>query len=187
MSLDPQTLSLNAKRIAEAAHQMEQQTGVPKEFAAAQCCLESGWLERCPGNNPFGIKAHANTSTQLIQTKEFFTDSEAAAFKARGNRIELDLDRNGQPVIVNGKKRYTVWDKFAAYPSLEAAFLDYANLLKTGKYFQPSWIAFQEHQDRNRYISEMAKAYATDPEYASKVRQIIDGKRLSSAFAGINS
>ena len=189
MSLDQKQLLENTKRIAEAAIAMEKSTGVPAEFAAAQCVLESGWLERAPGQNPFGIKAHNRVipgvgippTVQEIKTKEFFTDSEAAKFKISGKKIEVDLN-NGQPISQNGKKRYTVWDHFAAYPNLIAAFCDYANLLQTGRFFKPCWDRFLQHRDRDSYLREMAHVYATDPSYYEKLKTLITGRRLASAL-----
>ena len=191
MALNQEQLANNVKAIAEAAVAMEKQTCVPAEFAAAQCCLESGYLAKAPGNNPFGIKIHSRPipclgtvpERQTIKTKEYFSAAQAAAFRARGKRIEPDIDPAGKPVVKNGKTRYTVWDEFCCYPDLKVAFLDYANLLMTGKHFKASWERFRQHGDRNRYITEMAKVYATDPQYADKIRQLIGGKRLSAALA----
>ena len=189
MSLDQKQILENTRKIAEAAVAMEKSTGVPAEFAAAQCILESGYGANSPGHNPFGIKAHGRIipgvgtppSVQEIKTKEFFTDSEATRFKASGKKIEADLN-NGQPITQNGKKRYTVWDQFAAYPDLTAAFCDYANLLQTGHYFKPCWDRFLQHRYRDVYLKEMAHVYATDPGYYDKLKSLITGQRLGSAL-----
>ena len=45
------------RRIAEAAVAAERETGCPAEISAAQCIVESAWLQVAPGNNCFGVKA----------------------------------------------------------------------------------------------------------------------------------
>src|SRR6478672_2840811 len=76
-----ETQRTNLGRIAEAAVASEQSTGCPAELQAAQCILETGWLNHAPGNNCFGIKSYAGAfGRQLLHTREWFTDAELARF-----------------------------------------------------------------------------------------------------------
>jgi flagellar protein FlgJ len=47
------------KKILPGAQACHRATSVPASITIAQAALESGWGERAPGNNLFGIKADA--------------------------------------------------------------------------------------------------------------------------------
>jgi len=92
------------RRIAEAAVAAERETGCPAEISAAQCIVESAWLQVAPGNNCFGIKAKDN-HCQYCLTKEY-----------------LNGEWTSQKLA------------FATYPTLAACFAAHARLLQTGAY-----------------------------------------------------
>src|SRR5437660_12429141 len=86
------TQKANLGRIAEAAVASERSTGCPAELQAAQCILETGWLNHAPGNNCFGIKFYAGAfGRQLLHTREWFTNTEAARFLALGDGRTAEL------------------------------------------------------------------------------------------------
>ncbi len=59
------------RRIAQAAVAAERETACPAEISAAQCIVESAWLQVAPGNNCFGIKSRTNAACQYCLTKEY--------------------------------------------------------------------------------------------------------------------
>lgn len=97
-----QTIAL--KSIAAASVIAEHATGCPSALSAAQAILESGWLQHCPGNNCFGIKAtdsHENyTLTQEFVAGQYVTEKLA----------------------------------FEAYPTLADCFTAHARLIQGGPY-----------------------------------------------------
>jgi flagellum-specific peptidoglycan hydrolase FlgJ len=154
------------RRIAAAAVACEVAIGCPAELTAAQCIFESGYLSHAPGNNAFGIKAHAGVDEQYLSTAEWLTESELEQF-LRGHlkrRAELR-----QPVQqVGNRKLYDCLDAFAAYSTLADCFSDHARLIQCGAYSQ-AWAAYQADHDLDRYIAGVAAHYATDPEYARRI------------------
>ncbi len=86
--------------IAPAAVRSERATGFPAIVTIAKCGLESGWLDRAPGNNCFGIKAA----------------------ERHGDRVQRFLTTE----VIDGKaeKQYL---EFAAFDSLEDCFKDHAH------------------------------------------------------------
>ena len=139
------------RRIAEAAVAAERKTGVPAEISAAQCILESAWLQVAPGNNCFGIKAKADEHCQYCLTKEY-----------------LNGEWTGQKLA------------FATYPSLAACFAAHAMLLQSGVY-APAWRRYEANHDLDAYIRGIAEHYATDPGYAGKIYQLAYGPHVSAA------
>ncbi len=93
-------------RIAEAAVAAERETGCPAEISAAQCIVESAWLQVAPGNNCFGVKA-TDDHCQYCLTKEY-----------------LNGEWTSQKLA------------FATYPTLAACFAAHARLLQSGRMHQ---------------------------------------------------
>jgi flagellum-specific peptidoglycan hydrolase FlgJ len=145
--------SVALRRIAEAAVAAERETGCPAEISAAQCILESAWLQVAPGNNCFGIKARASGDCQYRLTKEY----------------------------VNGEWKSQKL-AFATYPTLAACFSAHARLLQSGPY-APAWRRYQADHDLDAYIRGIAEHYATDPGYEQKVPQLAHGPHLTAMVA----
>lgn len=151
------------------AKKAEQKSGVPALFALAQSALESGWGEKTPGNMLFGVKTGSgrnyggwNGSSQLINTTEYSSSS---------NR-SFPFIQPGYPILTStGKWKYRIKDYFRAYPTPFHAFLDWAGLLtNSSRYAQ----AMRNKGDPYRFANEVAKAgYATDPDYADKVKRVM--------------
>ena len=151
-------------QIGPAAVACERAVGCPAELTAAQAIRESGWLDKAPENNCFGIKAHASVAgRQLLTTTEWFTDQEAAAFLARGD--EREAEPVDPPQVHGTRKKYKVKDWFAAYPDLAACFADHAGVLQAPVY-APTWTRYREDGDLEAFIRGIAAHYATDPGYA---------------------
>jgi flagellar protein FlgJ len=127
----------------------------------AQAALETGWGQRMPRNadgslshNMFGIKA----------------GDEWAGARASADTME----------VANGvaTPRRTA---FRAYGSIEESVNDFASLLKNSPRYRDVIAA---GGNVGAYIASMGKSgYATDPEYANKLNQILGSDTLQSALA----
>jgi peptidoglycan hydrolase FlgJ len=127
----------------------------------AQAALETGWGQRMPRNadgsssfNMFGVKAG---------------DGWTGA-KATADSME----------VVNGvaTPRRTA---FRSYGSIEESVNDFANLLKSSPRYRE---AIAAGQDVKGYVEGIGKSgYATDPNYANKLNQILDGDTLQAAMS----
>jgi peptidoglycan hydrolase FlgJ len=134
--------------------------GIDPKVMLAQAALETGWGQRMPRNadgssshNMFGIKAG-----------EEWTGARAIA-----DSME----------VANGvaTPRRTA---FRAYGSIEDSVADFANLLKHSPRYQD---AIAAGGDAQAYIAGIGKSgYATDPEYANKLNQILKSDTLQSAL-----
>jgi peptidoglycan hydrolase FlgJ len=126
----------------------------------AQAALETGWGQRMPRTadgspsfNMFGVKGG---------------DSWTGA-KATADTMEFS---NGVAT-----PRRTA---FRAYASIEDSVNDFANLLKNSPRYRDAVAA---GNDTEKYIAGIGKSgYATDPEYANKLSQILNGATLHAAL-----
>jgi peptidoglycan hydrolase FlgJ len=127
----------------------------------AQAALETDWGQRMPhtadGNsslNMFGIKAGGEWS---------------------GARAVADT------VEFNGGVATQRRTAFRAYGSIEESVSDFANLLSSSPRYRDAIAAGQSAQ---AYIQNIAKSgYATDPEYANKLNQILNSSTLRAALS----
>jgi peptidoglycan hydrolase FlgJ len=134
--------------------------GIDPKVMLAQAALETGWGQRMPRNadgssshNMFGIKAG-----------EEWTGARAVA-----DSME----------VANGvaTPRRTA---FRAYGSIEDSVADFANLLKHSPRYRD---AVDAGGDAQAYIAGIGKSgYATDPEYANKLNQILKSDTLQAAL-----
>ncbi len=137
--------------------------GIAPEVLVAQAALETGWgqhiLPRVDGgssNNLFGIKA----------------DDSWHGDKVAAQTLEF---REG----VMAQERAA----FRAYPSLGDSFNDYVRFLKANPRYQGAIGA----GDAQGFVSGLQRAgYATDPGYASKIKNILDGDTLRDALGALN-
>lgn len=137
--------------VASHAEQVSRETGIPAHFMIGQAALESGWgkheikgLDGTPSNNLFGIKA-------------------TSAWK--GKVVEAVTTE-----YVNGVKQKRI-EKFKAYDSYEETFKDFAKLMQNN----PRYTNVMANLDNvNNYAHAIQKAgYATDPNYASKLINVV--------------
>jgi flagellar protein FlgJ len=126
----------------------------------AQAAFETGWGQRMahtadgsPSHNMFGIKAGEEW---------------------RGARATADTVEFSNGVAT---QRRTA---FRAYGSIEESVSDFAKLLKNSPRYRDALAAGGEPQ---AYIDRIAKSgYATDPAYANKLNQILNGGVLRAAL-----
>jgi flagellar protein FlgJ len=135
--------------------------GVDPMGMLAQAALETGWGQRMPRNadgslshNVFGIKA----------------GDEWTGARATADTVEIS---NG----VATPRR----SAFRAYGSIEDSVNDFASLLKSSPRYREVIAA---GGNAASYIAGIGKSgYATDPEYANKLNQILHGDTLQAAMA----
>ncbi|MGY3750018.1 LysM peptidoglycan-binding domain-containing protein [Vagococcus acidifermentans] len=143
---------------ASHAQQVAARNGLYASVMIAQACLESGYgtstLSSAPNYNLFGIKGSYNGQSVRMKTWE----------------------------VINGKNVYINAD-FRKYPSYSESFQDNANLLKTtsfspGNYFYSgAWKAnTNSYRDATAWLTGR---YATDPNYGTKLNNIIQQFNLT--------
>jgi flagellar protein FlgJ len=138
-------------KLADAAEEAEQVTGVPAKFMMGQAALETGWGKRVirnhdgtSSNNLFGIKAGPGWKGKVATavTTEY----------------------------VNGKPHTRV-EKFRSYASHADAFKDYARMLSNNPRYEK---VLAHGGDASAFAHGLQRAgYATDPQYAAKLSRII--------------
>jgi len=126
----------------------------------AQAALETGWGQRMPRTadgrpsfNMFGIKA-GDSWTGARATADTMEFSNGVATPRR--------------------------TAFRAYGSIEDSVNDFANLLRNSPRYRDAVAA---GSDTQAYVDGIGKSgYATDPEYASKLSQILNSDTLRAAL-----
>lgn len=135
-------------KAAEAA------TGIPASFMIAQAAHESGWGRHeitakggAKSHNLFGIKATPGWTGKVaeVTTTEYV---------------------NGQPQKVTAK--------FRAYDNYADAFKDYAKLIGGNERYQSAVAQAQTHGAEGFARGLQKAGYATDPQYATKLAQVIN-------------
>jgi flagellar protein FlgJ len=126
----------------------------------AQAALETGWGQR------MARTADGSSSFNLFGVK--------AGDEWKGARVVADTVEFGNGVAT---PRRTA---FRAYGSIEESVSDFANLLKKSPRYRD---AIAAGGDAHAYIDRMGKSgYATDPEYANKLNQILNSGMLRAAL-----
>ena len=131
--------------------------GIDPRTLVAQAALETGWGQRLirdgsgvSGNNLFGIKADSRWDGERVTV----------------NTLEYE---KGMPTRVR--------DEFRAYPSLREGFEDYVNFLKGSARYES---ATRGGLTPEEYAGSLQDAgYATDPDYADKIKGIVNSPRLN--------
>ena len=138
------------------AREVEKELGVSHKAVLAQAALESGWgrhaIRRSDGSNTFnlfGIKADASWTGDRVATKT----------------LEFD----------DGVGRRTT-ESFRAYGSMGEAARDYADFIRNNPRYSQ---AIENGSDPHAYARELQRAgYATDPDYAKKIGDILESRTL---------
>lgn len=161
------------REIAKVAVECERAHGFPAEVLFAQCALESDWLQKAPGNNPFGIKfvpgRHADK--QLLRTREWFSQDELTKWLTGIPGREVIAKESGPDS--RGKTLYRVRDWFAKYQTLLDACSDYIRLLTRGRY-KAAWEAYRKDGDYEALLRGIAKAgYSTASSYADHALKVL--------------
>jgi peptidoglycan hydrolase FlgJ len=134
--------------------------GVNPQGLLAQAALETGWGRRMPRN------ADGSSSLNLFGIK---AGDEWTGARATADTVEFN-DGVATP-------RRSV---FRSYGSIEESVSDFANLLKNSPRYRQ---AIAGGADPQHYIDGIGKAgYATDPDYANKLSQILNSGALQAAL-----
>ncbi|WOA51296.1 glucosaminidase domain-containing protein [Dickeya solani] len=148
------------EKMYKTALEMEPQTGIPAGFATAQAILESGYGDttildkktKVNSNNLFGIKAD----------REYLEKGGKYAENMTTEQVKVPGTKN--------KKKVKVLAKFRAYDSPEESFRDYILFLKKNPRYEKLFIS----NDPIKWADGIASAgYATDAEYADKLKKLI--------------
>lgn len=147
----------HAKRAADTL-------GTVPEVLVAQAALETGWgqhmLARSDGasaNNLFGIKADERWN---------------------GERVAAQTLEFREGVMAQERAA------FRAYGSLGDSFSDYVRFLKSNPRYRE---ALADSSDPERFVNGLQRAgYATDPEYANKIKNIMNSDTLREALGALN-
>ena len=124
---------------------------LPASVCIAQAILESGWGKFVVGNyNYWGRKWNGWGSYETCQTTEYV---------------------NGQYI--------TVYDKFQSYTTLKEAVEDWCVLMREEPLYKKAIKTWDSCFYLEPFVREMAKVYATDPNYASKVLSTINANKLT--------
>lgn len=145
--------------------------GVPSLVTLGQAALESGWGERAPRFNFFGIKAKASDpepTRQLLRTREVLKHPNAKFPEVISVTPRAD-----------GRYDYVVRDWFRAFPDAATAFDAHGAFLSRQKRYAK---AFVFAHDPYAFAAEVAKAgYATDPSYERVLKSVM--RKLESVGA----
>ncbi|MEP6545842.1 MAG: glucosaminidase domain-containing protein [Gammaproteobacteria bacterium] len=134
--------------------------GVNPMGLLAQAALETGWGQRMPRN------ADGSSSLNLFGIK---AGDEWSGARATADSVEFN---NG----VASPRRSV----FRAYGSIEESVSDFANLLKHSPRYRD---AVASGADSQKYVDSIGKSgYATDPDYANKLNQILNSGALHAAL-----
>ncbi|MCW3041266.1 MAG: acm2 [Solirubrobacterales bacterium] len=144
------------------AQQSDRQTQVPASVTLAQAILETGSGTIAAGaNNYFGIKATA------------VAEEGDGVYQWGVNGMGCVL-RKTQEVI--GGRSVTTIGAFRAYRTLDASIEDHGARLLANPVYKG---AFQYTEEPEKFARVIARYYATDPAYASKVVSLMRGEKLT--------
>jgi len=153
-----QTLLPYAKQAAKAL-------GVSPEVMIAQSALETGWGQKMiqksdqqSSFNLFNIKSHQDWEGESV------------------NKSSLEVEDG-----VGVQRR----SSFRVYQNLQDSFKDYTDFIKSNQRYEQ---ALQQSADPERYIEALQQAgYATDPQYAEKIKNIMNSDVFQSVVVGDNN
>jgi peptidoglycan hydrolase FlgJ len=126
----------------------------------AQAALETGWGQRMPRT------ADGNSSLNLFGVK---AGSDWSGARAVADTVEI-----------SGGVAKQTRTAFRAYGSIEESVGDFARLLTSSPRYRDAVAAGGSAQ---AYVQSIAKAgYATDPEYANKLNEVLNSGTLQAAL-----
>jgi flagellar protein FlgJ len=156
-----QTPAQFVHRVLPSIERVAGELGVDPMGILAQAALETGWGQRMPrnadgspSNNLFGIKA----------------GDEWTGARATADTMEVTHG-------VATARRVS----FRSYASIEQSVSDFAGLLKNSPRYRDVLAA---GGDTGAFVARLGQSgYATDPDYANKLNQILGSDTLQSALA----
>lgn len=150
------------QQLLPLAERVAADSGVDPRLMVAQAALETGWgrhmiegSDGSPSYNLFGIKADQRWS---------------------GESVNIATTEYREGVKMNERA------EFRAYPDFEASFRDYVSFLESNPRYQDVLASAGNPDLFARKLQEAG--YATDPEYATKIRRIMHGDQLNAQDDG---
>jgi type VI secretion system secreted protein VgrG len=135
--------------VVPLGRQVKKKWGVPIAVLVAQGALESGWGLHVKGNAYFGIKGKSS----------------------KGSSVSF-----GTHEVVRGKS-IAITDTFRSYKDIAEAADDYGQFLKNNPRYSACF-AYSNQPDL--FVDHLAAAgYATDSDYAKKIKSIIKAHNLA--------
>lgn len=132
---------------------------VPVSVTLAQAILETGaGTSSALGNNYFGIKARA-----VGKQGQFSYGANAVGCTLVKTR---EAESSGLVLTVGA---------FRAYDELRTSVLDHGDLLRSNPVYAP---AFKYTDKPKQFLREVARRYATDPDYATKLLSLVSRYNL---------
>ncbi|KMQ74192.1 flagellar assembly peptidoglycan hydrolase FlgJ [Marinobacter subterrani] len=150
------------RALLPVAQRISQDTGIDPKLMVAQAALETGWGRHMikgddgkPSFNLFGIKADS---------------------RWEGNAVTITTTefREGVPMKEQAD--------FRAYPDYESSFRDYVSFLESNPRYRKVLSAADQPDVFADRLQEAG--YATDPEYGSKIRSIMNRDSLMTLSMG---
>ena len=164
-------LDFTKKYLADA-RDCENKTGVHHLVTLGQAALESGWGEKAPCNEFFGIKDSdgINGNEQLLPTTEYSRYPHLSASQVGLATIDrIEWNEASHMFIYHGKAYFRKYDTPAE------AFIDHAKLFfrYNQKHMQPYAEALPHLKDAYQFVDIIAPIYASGPGYATIVQSIM--------------
>ncbi|MDT8311347.1 MAG: flagellar assembly peptidoglycan hydrolase FlgJ [Methylophaga sp.] len=144
------------ERLWPMAEKAASKIGAAPEAIMAQAALETGWGKHI-------LQDPSGSSFNLFNIK---ADSRWSGDYTSKNVLEY---QNGQPIQEQSR--------FRNYADYQQSFDDYVDFLQSNPRYQN---ALQQAGNPERFVEQLHKAgYATDPQYASKLKRIMQGETLA--------
>lgn len=151
-SSKPAHIQVFQDKLTAHAEEASRTTGIPAKFMLGQAALESGW------------------GKHVIRTADGGTSHNLFGIKATGGWKGKTVDAVTTE-YVNGVAQKRV-EKFRAYDSYADSFRDYAKLLRDNPRYEK---VLANASDVKGFAQGLQRAgYATDPNYATKLTNIIN-------------
>lgn len=154
VSKQPDAKKLFIKQIAPESQKMMQEHNVLASITMAQAILESDWGSSTLAAkyyNLFGVKSSSRTNSQVLSTKEY---------------------ENGSWIVIHGRFQvYTSWDA-----SIDAHAMLMVNGTTDDQAKYAGVIKATNYQEAAQALQQAG--YATDPDYANKLIQVIQTYHL---------
>lgn len=148
---DPDLHELFVVAIAPWAQESQRRTGVPASVTIGQAILESGW-----GDSALSMYAANYFGIKCSQTRTSVTTGCVSM-----STTEYDASGTGHTEVAS----------FRSYSRVVDSFVDHGLLLRSLKRYAK---AFQHTDDPAAFVTELqAGGYATDPQYATLVTNLI--------------
>jgi flagellar protein FlgJ len=145
------------QQLLPMAKQAARRIGVTPEVILSQAALETGWGQHVIN------KADGSSSYNLFNIK--------ADSRWQGDRAAIGTVEYRDGVAVKEQAQ------FRSYNSYQDSFNDYIDFLQTQPRYQN---ALKQTHDSEQFIEDLHKAgYATDPDYADKIKKIMNSSTLA--------